>query len=175
VNVEAPNMEIETITFGLGDSSLGMVLVARRSGGICAILFGDSEKALIEDLQGRFQAVCLKCDDPAVAADCLQVAAQIETPARRAAFKLNPTGTAFQQRVWRALRDIPCGATASYADIAKCIDAPKAARAVAGACAANPIAVAIPCHRVVRGDGGLSGYRWGVARKKALLAREGAL
>ena len=168
-------MDIETVTYGLGDSLLGMVLVARRSRGICAILFGDSEDALKDDLQRRFQKAPLKRDDTAMAANCRQIAAQIESPARRASFKLDPAGTAFQQRVWGALRDIPCGATASYADIAKRIDAPKAARAVAGACAANPIAVAIPCHRVVRGDGGLSGYRWGVARKQALLAREGAL
>jgi AraC family transcriptional regulator, regulatory protein of adaptative response / methylated-DNA-[protein]-cysteine methyltransferase len=169
------NMGIETVTYSLGESTLGMVLVARRSRGICAILFGDSEEVLRDDLTRRFKAAPVLRDDMAMAADCNQVMDLIETPAGRDALTLDPIGTAFQRRVWCALREIPSGATASYADIAKRIDAPKAARAVAGACAANPIAVAIPCHRVVRGDGVLSGYRWGVARKRALLAREGAL
>ena len=168
-------MMIETIQYGVGGSSVGMLLAARRVDKICAILFGDSAQDLTVDLQTRFSKAILARDDDALAPTLTRISAQIETPSQCAGFEIDPAGTKFQQRVWRALRDIPCGATASYADIARMIGAPKAARAVAGACAANPVAVVIPCHRVVRGDGGLSGYRWGIARKRALLTREGAI
>ncbi|MBT5663713.1 MAG: methylated-DNA--[protein]-cysteine S-methyltransferase, partial [Rhodospirillaceae bacterium] len=147
----------ETIRFAIGDGALGPVLVATSGKGVCAILFGDDADALTRDLQDRFpkaDAVGGDKDSERLAAT---VAAFIDAPTRRFDATLDIRGTVFQRRVWRALRDIPVGATASYADIAAAIGSPKAVRAVAGACAANALAVVIPCHRVVRGDGALSG------------------
>jgi AraC family transcriptional regulator, regulatory protein of adaptative response / methylated-DNA-[protein]-cysteine methyltransferase len=141
-----------------------------------AILMGDDPAALARDLQDRFPQAQLIGGDAGFEALVAKVIGFVEAPALGlnlpADLPLDMRGTAFQQRVWQALREIPAGSTASYAEIAKRIGAPKSVRAVAGACAANPIAVAIPCHRVVRSDGALSGYRWGVARKRALLDRE---
>ena len=160
------------IQFAIGTCSLGATLVAGSEQGVCAILFGQSPKALRRDLQDRFPDAELTEADAAFAALADTVMGFVENPARGLDAALDPRGTAFQQKVWQALRDIPAGATLSYTDIAGRIGAPDAVRAVAQACAANPLAVAIPCHRVVRQDGGLSGYRWGVERKRALLARE---
>lgn len=165
----------ETIRFAIGDSALGPVLVATSGKGVCAILFGDDADALTRDLQDRFPEANVVGGDKDSERLAATVTAFIKAPARRFDVTLDIRGTAFQRRVWRALRDIPVGATASYSDIAAAIGSPKAVRAVAGACAANALAVVIPCHRVVRGDGALSGYRWGVDRKRALLEREGAL
>ena len=166
-NLAAMNTAIH---FDIGSSALGSVLVAANEKGICAILLGDSPRAVMRELRQHFPAAA---QDPARLARVLaQVLGLVEGRDTTLDLPLAPGGTEFQQRVWRALRRIPSGATASYADIARRIDAPKSFRAVAQACGANPVALAIPCHRVVRNDGALSGYRWGVARKRALLERE---
>jgi AraC family transcriptional regulator of adaptative response/methylated-DNA-[protein]-cysteine methyltransferase len=160
------------IRFAIGECSLGSILVARSERGICAISLGDDPEALARELQDRFPHARLIGDDAAFAALVARVVGFVEAPGLGLDLPLDVRGTAFQQRVWQALREIPPGATASYAEIAERIGAPKSVRAVAQACGANPLAVAIPCHRVVRQDGHLSGYRWGVQRKQALLERE---
>jgi AraC family transcriptional regulator of adaptative response/methylated-DNA-[protein]-cysteine methyltransferase len=160
------------IHFGIGDTSLGLVLVAISGRGVCSILLGETRIGLTRELQGRFPRAQLERDDARLRAELSQVLAFIERPAAGLDLPLDLAGTEFQLRVWRALTKIPSGKTASYAEVARRIDAPKAFRAVAQACGANPIALAIPCHRVVRNDGALSGYRWGVARKRALLELE---
>ncbi|MDQ3260066.1 MAG: bifunctional DNA-binding transcriptional regulator/O6-methylguanine-DNA methyltransferase Ada [Pseudomonadota bacterium] len=163
-----------SIRFAVGECSLGSIVVAATDKGVCAILLGDEPDALLRDLQDRFPQARLIGGDKAFEQWVSKVVGLVEAPALGLDLPLDVRGTAFQQRVWQALREIPAGATASYSDIAERIGAPKAVRAVAQACASNAIAVAIPCHRVVRNDGGLSGYRWGVARKRALLERESA-
>lgn len=163
------------IRFALAECALGAVLVAASERGVCAILLGDEPDALARDLRARFPGAALIDGDAAFAGWVAQVVALVEAPGHGLDLPLDIGGTAFQQRVWTALRAIPPGRTATYAEIARAIGAPAAVRAVALACGANRLAVAIPCHRVVRSDGALSGYRWGVARKRALLAREGAL
>ncbi|WP_350017119.1 bifunctional DNA-binding transcriptional regulator/O6-methylguanine-DNA methyltransferase Ada [Rhodanobacter sp. IGA1.0] len=160
------------IRFAIGECSLGAILVAQSQRGVCAILFGNDPDALARDLQDRFPRANLIGGDRAFEQLVATVVGFVEAPALGLDLPLDVRGTAFQQRVWQALRDIPAGTTASYSEIAQRIGSPKAVRAVAGACAANMLAVAIPCHRVVRNDGGLSGYRWGVERKRTLLARE---
>ncbi|CAI1706128.1 Regulatory protein of adaptative response [Serratia marcescens] len=160
------------IHFAVGRCSLGEILAAQSEVGICAILLGDDAQQLVQDLQDKFPNAELIGGDAQYEALMAQVVGLIEAPENGLALPLDIRGTAFQQRVWRALQAIPVGETVSYADIARRIGAPKAVRAVAGACAANMLAVAIPCHRVVRNDGALSGYRWGVERKKALLEKE---
>ncbi|WP_255032073.1 bifunctional DNA-binding transcriptional regulator/O6-methylguanine-DNA methyltransferase Ada [Bordetella genomosp. 1] len=164
----------QEIRFAVAQCSLGAILVARSDAGICAIQLDDDPDALVRALQDRFPRAELIGADAAFEALVAQVIGLVEAPALGATLPLDVRGTAFQERVWRALREIPVGQTATYADIARRIGAPGAVRAVAQACGANPVAVAIPCHRVVRTDGGLSGYRWGVARKQELLRREGA-
>jgi AraC family transcriptional regulator of adaptative response/methylated-DNA-[protein]-cysteine methyltransferase len=158
-----------SIRFAVGECSLGSTLVAATDRGVCAIQFGDDPDALVRDLQDR-----LIGGDRGFERVVARVVGFVEAPGRGLDLPLDVRGTAFQQRVWRALREIPCGSTASYAAIAERIGAPKAVRAVAQACASNPVAVAIPCHRVVRTDGALSGYRWGAERKRTLLDREAA-
>ena len=160
------------IEFALGQCALGAILVARSGRGLCAISLGDDPEALLRDLQDRFPRAELVGGDAGFEALVARVVGFVEAPALGLELPLDIRGTAFQQRVWDALRKIPVGATASYAEIAARIGSPKAVRAVAQACAANTLAVAIPCHRVVRSDGALSGYRWGVARKRALLQCE---
>jgi AraC family transcriptional regulator of adaptative response/methylated-DNA-[protein]-cysteine methyltransferase len=162
----------ETIRFALGECSLGTVLVAATARGLCAVLLGEEPQSLLTELQRRFSRAQLIGADAVFERWVAQVIALIESPARPLALPLDIRGTAFQQRVWQALRNIAPGSTASYAQVAARIGAPRAVRAVAQACAANPLAVAIPCHRVVRTDGALSGYRWGVERKRQLLERE---
>jgi AraC family transcriptional regulator of adaptative response/methylated-DNA-[protein]-cysteine methyltransferase len=162
------------IRFAVGECSLGSILVAATEKGICAILLGDDPDALVRDLQDRFPKAELIGGDAGFERVVATVVGFVEAPAQGLDLPLDLRGTAFQRRVWQALREIPNGSTASYAEIAARIGRPKAVRAVARACAANAIAVAIPCHRVVRTDGTLSGYRWGVARKRALLEREAA-
>jgi AraC family transcriptional regulator, regulatory protein of adaptative response / methylated-DNA-[protein]-cysteine methyltransferase len=162
------------IRFAVGECSLGAILVAATAKGVCAIEFGDDPETLVRALQDRFRKAQLLGGDQAFERLVAKVVGFVEAPAQGLDLPLDIRGTAFQQRVWKAIRDIPAGATASYRDLAKRLGAPKAVRAVAQACAANAIAVAIPCHRVVRTDGSTSGYRWGVARKRALLAREKA-
>ena len=161
------------IRFGVGACSLGAILVAATERGICAILLGDDPGTLVRDLQDRFPAADLVGGDTEFEAWMARVIGLVEAPGRTHGLPLDIGGTAFQQRVWQALRAIPPGTTATYADVARAIGAPGSSRAVALACGANAIAVAIPCHRVVRSDGALSGYRWGVARKRDLLTREG--
>ncbi len=160
------------IRFAVGECSLGSILVAESDRGVCAILLGDEPDALVRDLQDRFPQARLIGGDNGFEARVAAVVGLVEAPGVGLDLPLDIRGTAFQQRVWAALREIPAGTTASYAAIARRIGEPRATRAVASACAANPLAVVIPCHRVVRTDGALSGYRWGVARKRALLARE---
>jgi AraC family transcriptional regulator of adaptative response/methylated-DNA-[protein]-cysteine methyltransferase len=162
----------EVLTFAVGQCSLGAILVASSTKGVAAVLLGDDPVALVRDLEDRFPRAQLVGGDAAYEALVAQVVGLVEAPASGLALPLDVRGTAFQQRVWLALREIPAGETASYSSIAERIGSPRSVRAVAAACAANPLAVAIPCHRVVRHDGGLSGYRWGVERKRELLTRE---
>ncbi len=162
----------EVIRFAIGQCSLGAILVASSEKGICCITLGDDPEFLLVDLQNRFRQAELMGGDEAFEKIVARVIGFVETPQLGLDLPLDVRGTAFQQRVWQALREIPIGTTASYADIAAKIGSPRSVRAVAGACGANSIAVAIPCHRVVRHDGNLSGYRWGVDRKRRLLDRE---
>ncbi|TMK00263.1 MAG: bifunctional DNA-binding transcriptional regulator/O6-methylguanine-DNA methyltransferase Ada [Alphaproteobacteria bacterium] len=162
------------IRFAVGECSLGAILVAATAKGVCAIEFGNDPEMLVRALQDRFPRAQLLGGDKAFERLVAEVVGFVEAPGRGLDLPLDIRGTAFQQRVWKAIRDIPAGSTASYRDLAKRIGAPKAVRAVAQACGANAIAVAIPCHRVVRTDGSTSGYRWGVERKRALLDREKA-
>ena len=162
------------IRFAVGECSLGSILVAATGKGVCAILLGEDPDALVRDLQDRFPNAHLIGADAAFERVVATVVGYVEAPGQGLDLPLDMRGTAFQQRVWQALRKLPSGSTATYAEIAKRIGQPKAVRAVAQACASNPLAVAIPCHRVVRNDGALSGYRWGVERKRTLLEREKA-
>lgn len=162
----------ESIRFAVGECSLGSILVASTDKGICAITLGDDPDALVHGLQDRFPKARLIGGDRVFEALVAKVVGFVEAPGLGLDLPLDVRGTAFQQRVWQALREIPPGRTASYAQVANRIGKPAAVRAVAQACGANGIAVAIPCHRVVRNDGGLSGYRWGVQRKRTLLDRE---
>jgi AraC family transcriptional regulator of adaptative response/methylated-DNA-[protein]-cysteine methyltransferase len=160
----------------IGDCLLGKLLVATNEQGICAVLLGDDRDSLLSDLAERFSFA--KRDEAGAPMQTLlrQIVDEVHHPRSIPQhIKLEPKGTAFQQKVWTALRQIPVGQTVTYKQLAERIGSPRAVRAVAGACAANPIAVLIPCHRVLRSDGGLSGYRWGVERKRALLARESSL
>ena len=165
----------ETIRFGVGQCRLGALLVAATERGVCCIDLGDDPQALVHGLQDRFPRAELVGGDAQFEGWMAAVVGLVEAPAgtgRDGGLPLDVRGTVFQRRVWQALSEIPLGSTASYTEVAARIGAPSAARAVARACADNRLAVAIPCHRVVRQDGGLSGYRWGVARKAALLAHE---
>jgi AraC family transcriptional regulator of adaptative response/methylated-DNA-[protein]-cysteine methyltransferase len=160
------------IHFAVGECFLGSILVATSERGVCAILLGDDPDALTHELQDEFPHANLIGGDAEFEQLVAKVVGFVEAPAFGLDLPLDIRGTAFQQRVWQALQKIPAGATASYAEVARRIDLPKSVRAVAHACSANSLAVAIPCHRVVRNDGSLSGYRWGVERKRALLERE---
>jgi AraC family transcriptional regulator, regulatory protein of adaptative response / methylated-DNA-[protein]-cysteine methyltransferase len=161
-----------TIRCAIAQSYLGLVLIAATERGVCRIDIDDSRQKLLAALQESFPEADLQMGDAAFEQDVRQVLAFLERPQKGLALPLDIQGTAFQRRVWSALQEIPAGSTASYAQVAQRIGKPAASRAVASACAANKIAVAIPCHRVVRSDGGLGGYRWGLARKEALLERE---
>ncbi|MDE1931421.1 MAG: bifunctional DNA-binding transcriptional regulator/O6-methylguanine-DNA methyltransferase Ada [Alphaproteobacteria bacterium] len=160
------------IRFAVGQCSLGAILVAATAKGVCAIMLGDDAERLVRDLHERFPKAQIIGGDREFERLVAQVVGLVERPSTVAELPFDLRGTAFQQRVWQALRAIPSGTTATYSEIAKRIGRPHAVRAVAQACAANPAAIAIPCHRVVRRDGGLGGYRWGIERKRALLARE---
>jgi AraC family transcriptional regulator, regulatory protein of adaptative response / methylated-DNA-[protein]-cysteine methyltransferase len=163
------------IRFALAPCYLGWVLVAATAAGICAIDLGGSPEELVAQLRARFPNAQLSDQDPEFAAWVDQVLSLLEVPECGLALPLDVQGTAFQRRVWQALQQIPAGSTRTYTEVAEEIGRPTAVRAVAQACAANKIAVAIPCHRVVRSDGSLSGYRWGVERKRRLLEREGVV
>jgi AraC family transcriptional regulator of adaptative response/methylated-DNA-[protein]-cysteine methyltransferase len=161
-----------SIRFAVRECWLGAVLVAATDNGICAILLGDDPIAVVRDLHDRFPHAQASGHDQAFAELVADAVRFVEAPAGGLGVPLDLHGTPFQQRVWQALREIPAGSTASYSEIAERIGAPHAAYLVAEACAANLVAVAVPCHRVVRKDGTLAGYRWGFKRKRALLARE---
>lgn len=161
-----------SIRFALGQCSLGAILVAQSGKGICSILLGDDPEQLIRDLQHQFHRAHLIGGDADFERVVAAVITLVEAPAAGLKLPLDIRGTAFQQRVWQALRAIPPGTTASYSEIARRIGAPRSTRAVAQACGANALAVAIPCHRVIRVDGGPGGYRWGLDRKRELLRRE---
>jgi AraC family transcriptional regulator of adaptative response/methylated-DNA-[protein]-cysteine methyltransferase len=162
----------ETIRFAVGECSLGSLLVAATATGVCAIFLGDDPEALTQDLENRFRNATLVGADRDFEQLMAQVVSYIDVPTASVNLPLDIRGTAFQQQVWQALQEIPSGTTVNYSDLASRIGSPKACRAVAQACGANPVAVVIPCHRVVRRDGGLGGYRWGIERKRQLLARE---
>jgi len=162
------------IRFAVGDCSLGLLLVAATERGVCALTLGDDAEALARDLAKRFPNASLEPGDAAFRDLIARVVAFVDEPRADIGLPLDIRGTAFEQRVWQALLTVRHGETVTYSDLAKRIGAPLAARAVARACAANPLAIAIPCHRVVRRDGSLAGYRWGVERKRALLERERA-
>jgi len=162
----------EEIRFAVGETALGAILVASSWKGVAAILLGDDPDELVRNLQDRFPKAHLIGADRKYEALVARVVGFVEMPEIGLDLPLDVRGTAFQQRVWQALQEIPVGETVSYAEIARRIGSPKSVRAVAGACAANALAVAIPCHRVVRNDGSLAGYAWGVERKRALLGRE---
>jgi len=160
------------IRFAMGDCSLGAILVAASNRGVCAIMLGDRSDTLARDAETRFPGARLAGEDAAFDRIVSKVIAFVEAQTARPEFPIDVQGTPFQRRVWQALREIPPGSTASYTDIANRIGSPKAVRAVGRACGANPLAVLIPCHRAVRSDGCLAGYRWGLERKRVLLDRE---
>lgn len=162
----------ETIRFGVGQCRLGAILVAATARGLCAIALGDEPAQLVAELEARFPRAALVGGDADFESWMAQVIGFVDAPQLGLALPLDLRGTAFQLRVWQALRAIPPGHTLSYTQLAERLGLPKSVRAVASACAANPLAVAIPCHRVVRADGALAGYRWGLARKRALLDQE---
>lgn len=169
-----PDINRETLRWAIGETSLGLALVARSAAGVRLVTLGDAADTLRADLEKRFKHARIVGDPDSLAADLEAVARLMDHPGEAPDLPLDARGTELQQAVWAALREIPAGRTASYADVARAIGQPNASRAVAQACAANPLAVITPCHRVVRADGALSGYRWGVERKAALLAREAA-
>lgn len=162
----------QTIQFAGVECSLGAIVVARSERGVCAILLGDTAEGIEKDLVDRFPQAELVRAEAGLKEVVKKVVGFVDAPAAGLDLPLDVRGTAFQRRVWQALQSIPVGATASYTDVAERIGSPQAVRAVAQACGANALAVAIPCHRVVRSDGALSGYRWGVERKRRLLERE---
>lgn len=163
---------LPTLRYAVGTSQLSQVLVAVSEHGVCALLLGDQADALRAELAEAFPGVVLVRDDVALAPQLAQAIALADAPSGHFDGALDIGGTAFQRQVWRALRDVPAGSTITYTELATRIGQPDAVRAVATACAANVLAIAIPCHRVVRADGGLAGYRWGIARKRALLVME---
>jgi AraC family transcriptional regulator of adaptative response/methylated-DNA-[protein]-cysteine methyltransferase len=165
----------ERIAYASAPCSLGRVLVATSARGVCAIELGDDDAAVCAAFAAHFAQAELVRDDASLGRTLETVVALVDDPSRRAELTLDVRGTAFQRRVWNALRAIPPGTTVSYAALARAIGSPRAARAVGAACAANPVAVAIPCHRVVGASGEPAGYRWGIARKRALLGREDAV
>ncbi|MBL4837511.1 MAG: bifunctional DNA-binding transcriptional regulator/O6-methylguanine-DNA methyltransferase Ada [Kordiimonadaceae bacterium] len=162
------------IRYAIKETWLGLVLVAATEKGVCAILFGDTHEQLLEDLSCRFSGAIIEASESGSDFEgwVETLLSQVEKPSAATHLPLDIQGTAFQERVWRALQTIPAGKTLSYSELASKIGKPGASRAVASACAANSLAIAIPCHRIIRADGGLSGYRWGVGRKKRLLDRE---
>jgi AraC family transcriptional regulator of adaptative response/methylated-DNA-[protein]-cysteine methyltransferase len=165
-------MMVYIISYATGESALGRVLVARSIRGVCAILIGAHDKELLTDLAARFPEAKLMPDEAFLKSDLAKVARFVDKPTEGLDLPLDLRGTPFQRRVWEALRAIPVGTTVTYSELANSIGAPNAVRAVAGACAANPIALAIPCHRVVGSDGDLAGYYWGVERKRELIKKE---
>ncbi len=167
-----PTVRGELIRFGVGETSLGSVLVAATAKGVCALFLGHDPDALVRELEDRFPRATLAPGDAAFDGWVAAVVGLVEKPATACELPLDVRGTAFQVRVWEALRAIPPGTTATYTEIAARIGRPAAVRAVGAACGANPVSVIVPCHRVVRADESLAGYRWGIERKAELLKRE---
>ena len=165
-------MSVDTVSYATDESALGRVLVARSVSGVCAILIGADDNELVTDLAARFPEAELVADEAVVHDDLARVTRFVDKPTEGLDLPLDLRGTPFQRRVWEALRAIPVGTTVTYSELANSIGAPNAVRAVAGACAANPIALAVPCHRVVGSDGDLTGYYWGVERKRELIKKE---
>jgi AraC family transcriptional regulator, regulatory protein of adaptative response / methylated-DNA-[protein]-cysteine methyltransferase len=164
-------MNVDTISYATGESALGRVLVARSTSGVCAILIGADDSELVTDLAARFPQAKVVVDE-AVEDDLAKVTRFVDKPTEGLDLPLDLRGTPFQRRVWEILRTIPVGTTVTYSELANSIGVPNAVRAVAGACAANPVALAVPCHRVVGSDGDLTGYYWGVERKRELIKKE---
>lgn len=172
-NFRVPGSQVEgPIRFAVGQTMLGKVLIGRSQRGICAIFLGEGAQALRDQLAEPFSGVELQADQPSLQHELNQVIAFIDKDTSGGVINLDIGGTAFEQKVWQALCGIPAGQTRSYSEVAQDLGVPEAVRAVASACAANVLAIAIPCHRVVRSDGAVSGYRWGVECKRALLAEE---
>jgi AraC family transcriptional regulator, regulatory protein of adaptative response / methylated-DNA-[protein]-cysteine methyltransferase len=167
------NVAVDILTYATGECALGRVLVARSIKGVCAILLGADHDELEADLAARFPQATLVANEPVVHDDLAKVIRFAERPAEGLHLTLDMRGTPLQRRVWEKLRAIRVGRTVTYMELARWIGYPASARVVAGACAANPIALAIPCHRVVRTDGDLAGYRWGIERKRELIRKEG--
>jgi len=165
---------LDILLYATADTALGKVLTARSARGVCAILFGDGAEELTSDLASRFPHATLVASDAMIRADLAKVRRFIDDPTAGLDLSLDMRGTPFQRRVWEKLRAIPAGRTVSYRELASWISPYANPRAVGSACGANPIALAIPCHRVVRSDGGLAGYRWGIERKRALIQKEAA-
>jgi AraC family transcriptional regulator, regulatory protein of adaptative response / methylated-DNA-[protein]-cysteine methyltransferase len=168
-----PDATTEEIRFSFGKFSLGTVLVAASTRGIAAILLGDDQRALRADLATAFPRARLSPDDAGLADVVSQVVTFVDAPHKGLDLPLDIRGSALEQAVWQALREVPAGHTVTYGQIAKTLPLPATAQDVGAACAANVLAVAIPCHRVVKADGSISGYRWGVQRKRKLINREG--
>ena len=166
------NVFAVTISYAIGECALGKVLIARSAWGVCAILIGDNNDELEADVAGRFPEARLAANEAAVHDDLAKVIRFVNQPCEGLHLPLDLRGTPFQRRVWEKLRSIPVGRTVTYTELARWVCPLASARAVAGACAANPIALAVPCHRVVRADGGLADYRWGIERKRELIRRE---
>ncbi len=162
----------DPLTYAVADCALGKLLVARSAAGVCAILLGDHAEELAADLARRFPGAALIATEAGLGEEIAQIRRLLSQPSEGPTLTLDPRGTVFQRRVWQMLQSIPAGQTVSYAELAHRLGGSAHPRAVAGACAANPLALAIPCHRVIRANGDLAGYRWGLARKQALLARE---
>jgi AraC family transcriptional regulator, regulatory protein of adaptative response / methylated-DNA-[protein]-cysteine methyltransferase len=166
--------DVEVISYATNESALGQVLVARSTSGVCAVLLGADDEGLVTDLTGRFPKANLVANEDAVHDDLAKVVRFVEKPSRGLDLTLDLRGTPFQRRVWDTLRAIPAGVTITYGELARSIGEPHSVRAVAAACASNPIALAVPCHRVVGSNGDLTGYRWGIERKRGLLEKEAA-
>jgi AraC family transcriptional regulator, regulatory protein of adaptative response / methylated-DNA-[protein]-cysteine methyltransferase len=174
-NFRAPGSQVEgPIRFTVGQTVLGKVLVGRSQRGICAIFLGEDAQALHDQLASEFPGIELQADEASLQRELTQVIGFVDKDTSEGVINLDIGGTDFEQKVWQALCGIPMGKTRSYGEVARDLGVPEAVRAVAGACAANVLAIAIPCHRVVRSDGSISGYRWGVERKRALLVEESA-
>jgi len=163
---------VDVLSYATSRYALGEVLVARGSKGVCAVLIGDTETELAADLATRFPKSTLLAREIAVRDDLAKVVRFMEKPSDGLDLALDMRGTPFQRRVWEKLRAISVGRTVTYTELAKLVSPPSSPRAVAGACAADPIALAIPCHRVIRSDGDLAGYRWGIERKRNLIRQE---
>ena len=174
-NTRHPNDSDEVITYAAGECALGRVLIARSAAGVCAILIGDADEKLVRDLATRFPAAELVADEAVVGDDLATVIRFVDQPSEGLYLPLDMRGTAFQRRVWEKLRAIPAGRTVTYMELARWISPLASPRAVAAACAANSIALAVPCHRVVGSNGDLAGYRWGIERKRQLIKKEATI